>query len=144
MRIYLDNCSYNRPFDKQLDIIVRLEAEAKLYIQEMVKENRIDLVWSSVNEYENNDNPFDEKRERIGTWKDMAVEQCVMNESILLKADELMGRKLRAKDALHIASSIYSKCDYFITTDKKILNKNIADIAVVNPITFVEEYTNEK
>ena len=59
MRIYLDNCSYNRPFDEQLDIIVRLEAEAKLYIQELVKENRLDLVWSSVNEYENNDNPFD-------------------------------------------------------------------------------------
>ncbi|GHV92034.1 hypothetical protein AGMMS50268_25370 [Spirochaetia bacterium] len=144
MRIYLDNCSYNRPFDEQVDIVVRLEAEAKLYIQELVKENRLDLVWSSVNEYENNDNPFDEKRERIRTWKDLAVEQCTLNETILLKAGELMERKLRAKDALHIAASIYAGCDYFITTDKKILNKNIPDIAVVNPITFVEEYTNEK
>jgi predicted nucleic acid-binding protein len=144
MRIYLDNCSYNRPFDEQVDIKVRLEAEAKLYIQELVKENRLDLVWSSVNEYENNDNPFDEKRERKWAWKDLAVEQCAMNDTILLKAGELMGRKLRAKDALHIASSIYAKCDYFITTDKKILNKNIPDIAVVNPVTFVEEYTNEK
>jgi predicted nucleic acid-binding protein len=139
MRIYLDNCSYNRPFDEQFDIKVRLEAEAKLYIQELVKENRLDLVWSSVNDYENNDNPFDEKRERIWVWKDLAVEQCAMNDTILLKAGELMKRKLRAKDALHVASSIYAKCDYFITTDKKILNKNIPDIAVVNPITFVEE-----
>jgi predicted nucleic acid-binding protein len=144
MRIYLDNCSYNRPFDEQLDIVVRLEAEAKLHIQELVKKNHLDLVWSSVNAYENNDNPFDEKRERIGVWNDLAKIHCIVNETILLKAGELMERKLRAKDALHIASSIYTNCDYFITTDKKILNKNITDIAVVNPITFVEEYTNEK
>jgi predicted nucleic acid-binding protein len=144
MKVYLDNCCYNRPFDEQLDIVVRLEAEAKLYIQELVKENQLDLVWSSVNEYENNDNPFDEKRERIKAWKNLAAERCTLNEIILLKAGELKEQKLRAKDALHIASSIYAGCDYFITTDKKILNKNIPDIAVVNPITFVEEYTNEK
>ena len=77
-------------------------------------------------------------------WKDFAVAQCPMNETILHKADELMARQLRAKDALHVASSIYSKCDYFITTDKKILNKNIPDIVVVNPITFVGEYADEK
>ncbi|AEF83105.1 type II toxin-antitoxin system VapC family toxin [Leadbettera azotonutricia] len=144
MRIYLDNCSYNRPFDEQLAIIVRLEAEAKLYIQELVKEKQLDLVWSSVNEYENNDNPFPEKRERIKAWKDLATVHCTLNETILLNAGELMEQKLRSKDALHIASSIYAACDYFITTDKKILNKNIRGIAVVNPITFVEEYTNEK
>jgi predicted nucleic acid-binding protein len=148
MRIYLDNCAYNRPFDEQLDIIVRLEAEAKLYIQELVKESRLNLVWSSVNEYENKDNPFDEKRERIGAWKDFAVERCIMNGTILFKAGELMKRKLRAKDALHVASSIYAGCDYFITTDKKILKKDIPDIAVVNPLTFVEiyreDYSDEK
>jgi predicted nucleic acid-binding protein len=57
---------------------------------------------------------------------------------------ELSGKKLRAKDALHIASSIDSKCDYFITTDKKILNKNIGEIKTVNPIDFTKEYLDEK
>jgi predicted nucleic acid-binding protein len=143
MRVYFDNCCYNRPFDEQFDIKVRLETEAKLYIQELIKENRLELVWSSVNEYENNDNPFDEKRERIWVWKDFAAVRCTMDETILRKAGELMERQLRAKDALHVASSIYAKCDYFITTDRKILNKNIPDIAVVNPITFVEEYMED-
>jgi predicted nucleic acid-binding protein len=141
MRIYLDNCSYNRPFDEQRDIVVRLEAEAKLHIQELVKEQYLDLVWSSVNDYENNDNPFDEKRERIAVWKEIAAVDCPMNERILLKAEQLMEQNLRAKDALHIASALYAACNYFITTDKKILNKNISAIAVVNPIVFVEEYT---
>ncbi|MFN0197095.1 MAG: PIN domain protein, partial [Planctomycetaceae bacterium] len=34
MRIYLDNCCFNRPFDDQRQIRVRLETEAKLCIQQ--------------------------------------------------------------------------------------------------------------
>lgn len=32
MRVYLDNCCYNRPFDDQNQLAVRLETEAKLAI----------------------------------------------------------------------------------------------------------------
>jgi predicted nucleic acid-binding protein len=143
MWVYLDNCCYNRPFDDQSNIVVRLESEAKLFIQSLVKENQLDLVWSSVNDYENNDNPSEEKQERIVAWKVLAAKQCKMNETILKKAVELTQAKLRAKDALHVASAIFSGCDYFITTDRKILNKSITGIMVMNPITFVEEYLND-
>jgi len=39
-KIYLDICSYNRPFDDQSQMKIRLETEAKLYIQSAVKENK--------------------------------------------------------------------------------------------------------
>jgi predicted nucleic acid-binding protein len=117
-----------------------LESEAKLFIQEQIKDNWIDLVWSSVNNYENNDNPSPEKRERIITWKNIAIQQCGLNKNILEKALELQSLNLRAKDALHIAAAIEAGCDFFITTDRKILNKKIDDMAVVNPMVFVEEY----
>ena len=139
IKVYLDNCVYNRPYDDQSDIRIRLEADAKLYIQELIKEGRIDLVWSSVNEYENNDNPSCEKRERIFVWKHIAVQQCALNEIILEKAIEIESLAVHAKDALHIAAAIYAHCDYFITTDRKILNKPITGITVVNPLVFVEE-----
>lgn len=38
MRVYLDNCVMNRPFDDQSHIRIRLEAEAKLYIQACIRE----------------------------------------------------------------------------------------------------------
>ena len=44
MRIYLDNCIFNRPFDDQSQIRIRLEAEAKLFIQDKIKNNEIELV----------------------------------------------------------------------------------------------------
>ena len=114
IKVYLDNCTYNRPFDDQNDIRVRLEAEAKLYIQEQIKDNLIDLVWASVNDYENNVNPSLEKRERITVWKNTAAQRCRLNKEILKKALELQSHNLRAKDALHIASAINSGCDFFI------------------------------
>ena len=37
MRVYLDNCCYNRPFDDQGQVRVRLETEAKLRIQALMR-----------------------------------------------------------------------------------------------------------
>ncbi|MGL4209325.1 MAG: hypothetical protein ACRCTY_08050 [Candidatus Adiutrix sp.] len=57
-KIYLDNCCYNRPFDDQSHIKIRLETEAKLYIQASVREGEYYLVWSYMLDYENSDNPL--------------------------------------------------------------------------------------
>ena len=34
MKIYLDNCCFNRPYDDQTQIRISLETQAKLYVQE--------------------------------------------------------------------------------------------------------------
>ena len=39
-KIYLDICSYNRPFDSQSQMKIRLETEAKLYIQACIHEGK--------------------------------------------------------------------------------------------------------
>ena len=36
MRVYLDNCSYNRPYDDQSQMRIHLETQAKLYIQDIM------------------------------------------------------------------------------------------------------------
>jgi len=36
IRIYLDNCCFNRPYDKQTGERIKLETEAKLHIQRCV------------------------------------------------------------------------------------------------------------
>nr|VFJ54444.1 MAG: hypothetical protein BECKFW1821A_GA0114235_104731 [Candidatus Kentron sp. FW] len=62
MKIYLDNCCFNRPYDDQSDFRVRLEAEAKLKIQEEIRNRSFRLVWSYLLDYENSKNPFKERR----------------------------------------------------------------------------------
>ena len=65
MRLYLDNCAFNRPFDDQGYIRIRLETESKLFIQERIKQGKVDLVWSYILDIENDQNPFEEKRSAI-------------------------------------------------------------------------------
>jgi len=38
IKIYLDNCAYNRPFDDQTQIKIALETEAKRHIQRLIME----------------------------------------------------------------------------------------------------------
>lgn len=59
MRIYLDNCCFNRPFDDQSQIRIMLEAEAKLKVQDDILEKKFELVWSYILEAENMANPFE-------------------------------------------------------------------------------------
>ena len=70
MRIYLDNCCYNRPYDSQDSFKVSLETRAKLHIQKAVKENKFELVSSYMLEYENSENRDEMKRKRIKDFQD--------------------------------------------------------------------------
>ena len=143
MRVYLDNCCFNRPYDDQRNLINRMETEAKLFIQDLIRQQAVELAWSFVMDFENNDNPFEERRFRIGEWRKLAVADCDLNEDVLNQAEILMQIGLRQKDAAHIACAIYLKADYFVTTDRRILNKPVVDIVLINPIDFVRRCTSD-
>ena len=91
-------------------------------------------------DYENRINPFDEVSNRISAWKRIACDDCDLTDEIANKATQLMAIGLRQMDASHIACAIYLGADYFLTTDKKILNKPITEISVLNPIDFVRRH----
>ena len=65
MKIYLDNCCFNRPYDDQTQIRISLETQAKLYVQGLVRERKVELVTSYVLWYENSQNPYETKRTAI-------------------------------------------------------------------------------
>lgn len=139
IKIYLDNCCFNRPYDDQNQIRIHLETEAKLYIQSKIKEGIYDLVWSYMLDLENNDNPYDDKRNAIQLWKDIATYQCKSSPIVLKTGTEIMTKNVSPKDALHIACAIHSECDYFLSTDIKLLKKQINKIILINPIDFITE-----
>lgn len=144
MKIYLDNCCFNRPFDNQLDIKIRLETEAKLYIQYLIKKKKLQIVWSYILDFENSKNPFEERKQQIERWKIFAVEDIEENDAILAIGRKLEKIGLKKVDALHISCAIYAKCNYFITTDKGILKKakRIKELIVIDPINFIREALN--
>jgi len=140
MKVYLDNCCFNRPFDDQKQIRIRLETEAKLFIQEKILNKNIELVWSYILEYENEFNPFDERKNIIKEWKNFSVKDIEENKQILEESNRLKEIGLSSKDALHVACAVYAKSDFFITTDDD-LEKKLKDynkITIINPIAFLK------
>ena len=140
MRVYLDNCMFNRPFDDQVQIRIRLESEAKLYVQDKIKSKGIELIWSYILEIENSHNPHDERRVAIQKWKNLSTIKIVENSRILANANQLLEFGIKPKDALHVASAVEGKADCFLTTDDKLLSginrSNI--IEVLNPVDYIK------
>jgi len=138
MKVYLDNCCYNRPFDNQSNIVVKLEAEAVSFIQERIKLGKLDIVWSYIMDYENSFNPFEDRLISIEKWRQFAKEDVNTNDEIVKQAENLTSLNIKKKDALHIACALYAKCQYFLTTDLKLLNKTVEGISIINPVDFLK------
>ena len=139
MRIYLDHCAYNRPFDDQRNIKIQLETSAKLFIQDQIRQGKYDLVWSYMSDFENSYNPYIENRNSIQAWEYVAIFRCKSSEKILLLGNSIIKKGIRINDALHIACAIESQCKYFITTDIGLINKEIDNINIINPIDFIRK-----
>jgi predicted nucleic acid-binding protein len=139
MRIYMDNCCFNRPFDSQAQVRIRLETEAKLRIQERVVAGEIELAWSYILDYENAANPFEERRAAVSSWRRRSVVDVSETPALLEHAKSLVGLGLRSKDALHVACAVDAGCDYFVTTDDILLKKlaKHTRIVAVDPTAFV-------
>ena len=146
IRIYLDTCTFNRPFDDQIHLDIKFEAEAKIHIQDHIKQGKLELVWSYILDYENSINPFSFRKIAIQKWKNLACVYITENDNILSIASNLIEKGLKSKDALHLACAIESKAKYFITTDKKIIKRliNCKQITVVNPVIFLLEIYGDK
>ena len=138
MKIYLDNCCYNRPFDDQTSERVHLESLAKLYIQRRIWDGAFDLVWSYVLDFEAGQNPFAERRKAIMLWRDIASENVRREtEAILELAEDLQSGGVKSYDALHIACAAEADCDCFITVDRRLLRIADPPVRIVDPISFV-------
>ena len=141
MKIYLDNCCFNRPFDDQSQLRILLESEAKLRIQENIRSGTFELVWSYILDYENSKNPFRERREQIIKWRTYSNEDIEESQEILNIARMLMKHGIKKLDSLHLACAIKANANYFLTTDNGVIKNaiHIHDIQIVDPIGFIKE-----
>ena len=125
MRIYLDMCCYNRPYDDQTQLKVAMETQSKLYIQMLIKEKKMELIAS----YQENAVGY------VGGNRKKEIE---------VKATEIMKAGVKFKDACHVASAIYAECEYFISTDIRLLKYNTQEIKMVTPIEFITEMESDE
>lgn len=94
--------------------------------------------------YENDNNPFEARRQAILDFSKHAVDIISTNKMILQKANEIRSIGIKEKDSLHIACAIYAKCDYFISTDDRILKYKDDQISIIDSIDFIKLWEGAK
>jgi predicted nucleic acid-binding protein len=134
-RVYLDTSAYNRPFDDQTQPKIFLESQAVVIILQMIEAEVVELISSSVLEYENSRNPYPIKQEAMNRYLQLAGLRQEVNEVLRQRAEELEHNGLKAIDALHVACAEAVDSDYFITCDKRLINRcSGLMMQVINPV----------
>ena len=92
--------------------------------------------------YECGNNPFEMRRNAIfdfinrNTCVYVGIERQMVME---MKAAEIMKTGVKYKNACHVVSVIYAECEYFISTDTRLLKYKSREIKMVTTIEFVTE-----
>lgn len=144
MKIYLDTCCLNRPFDDQRQPRIRLESEAVTLILEKIHQAEWEWVGSDALVYEIEQTVDVERKERLILLAETSTETVEMTEEILEDAESLVTSGFDDFDAIHLASAKSGKVDVFLTTDdslQKIANNNKGEFSfiVINPVKWLEE-----
>ncbi|MDA8214246.1 MAG: PIN domain-containing protein [Nitrospiraceae bacterium] len=141
MRIYLDMNIYNRPFDDQSQVRIRLETIAIFSIFQKVKNKEFKLLWSFMLEYENSLNPYADVKQEIEMAASLAFKNITPDETILNAAKELESRGIKPRDSIHLACALKGKAEYFLTCDDKLIKRAYSldmNIKIINPLRFIE------
>lgn len=143
MRIYLDNCCYNRPFDDLTFDRIRLEAEAVLTIIRRAEAGTWQIIGGDVLELEMSKNPNPEKQENVKRLYNIISESIPYTAEVRDFAEIIRSKSnIALFDSLHLASAYLAKVDAFLSTDDKLIkawNRLEYEMQVTNPTLWFME-----
>jgi hypothetical protein len=144
MRLYLDTCCLNRPFDDQSQPRVRRETDAVADILRRVIDG--DWIWlgSEVLELEVAANPDPVSRGRVQRLVRYAGDSVHLDAAVIARAQTLASFSIHPFDCQHIASAELGRANVFLTTDDRLLRAAVRArrslaVPVRNPLEWLEE-----
>lgn len=145
MKIYLDNCCLNRPFDELSQDRVYLEAEAILSIISRCDQGEWELLGSGVIELELSKLVDEDRLERVRGLYSIAHTRITLTPEAESRAAFFQRNGIKPFDSLHLALAETGGADVFLTTDDRLLraaNKIELKIRAANPVSWLMEVTN--
>ena len=145
MRLYLDACCLNRPFDDQQQLRIRLESEAVRTILLLCEEGVHDWIASRVLRWELEQTPDPERRQLTLDLLMWANEEGEPTHRDRRRALELEQQHIPAFDAAHLATAERLNSDLLLTTDDTLVKRASRTIVpaltirVVNPLAWLQE-----
>ncbi|MFZ3131347.1 MAG: PIN domain-containing protein [Desulfosporosinus sp.] len=147
MKVYLDVCCLNRPFDDQTQDKIRIESDAIIAILAKCASGEWQLLSSEVLDIEIDKTPDKWKQNKVYELYKLAKDRIMLNNTIIKRATEIQISGVKAFDSLHLASAEYAKADVFLTTDKNLLHmarRVKLDVTTANPLNWFMEVDEDE
>lgn len=144
MKVYLNCCVLNRPFDDQSQERIRLETEAIILVLARLERKEWTWLGSQALEIEIDRTPDIEQQSRLRQINEFVNSTIEIGKQELEHASELQNLGFIGFDAVHLACAEKGKADVFLTTDDRLLNlaKKQAKklrVRVENPLDWMKE-----
>ena len=144
MKIYLDVCCLNRPFDDQTQDRIRLESESILTILSYCLGGKWRMVGSEVGDIEISMIPNSERKRMVTILSTIARSKITVDKKTETRAIEFENLGFKPFDALHIACAEKARADVLLTTDDGLLrmalrNNTKLKVIVKNPVEWQME-----
>jgi predicted nucleic acid-binding protein len=119
VKVYLDTCCLNRPFDDESQDRIRLEAEAIRIIFAHIQAGDWEWVVSDAVTFEVEQSADSLRRERVQSLLAHAQIVIAGEEKEQQRMLALIGLGFRPLDALHVACAESGAADVLLTTDDR-------------------------
>jgi hypothetical protein len=144
MRIYLDVCCLNRPYDDQTQDSIRLESEAvRLVLGRLLA---MDWKWvtSEAVEFEVDHMPNPSRRENVRRLMEAANVRIAVDAWIEQRQAAIQTLGFAPLDALHLSCAEAGSVDVFLSTDDQLVRLALRsmdrlEVRVENPLTWLRE-----
>jgi len=143
MKIYLDCCCLQRPYDDRSQPRIAVEAEAVLIVLALCESDDLELISSDALLLEINQIPDQIRKEDALAILNLAKNTIELTSEIETLAREFESYGIKTLDSLHLAFASFSRVDFFCTCDDKFMKKakclENLNTKVVSPTELVME-----
>ena len=138
-------CSIQRPLDTKTQPRIAVEAEAILGILTLCETGQVELLTSDTLVFEMERNPHPVRKTYALEVLTKAKEFIPTDSRIEERARAFHAEGIKPIDALHLASALEAKADYFCTCDDRFLKRakavDTGQTKVVSPLELIAEVT---
>jgi predicted nucleic acid-binding protein len=136
---------YNRCFDDQYQLRIKLETAAIEGIFALAEAGKLAVIWSFMLDYENSLNPHQERKEGVELLSRLCRYTIAPSSEIVRRARSLIKSSgVKPRDALHLACAENAECDYFVTCDDALIGAfdkstrgHGLKVVAINPVEFM-------
>ena len=145
MKVYLDMCSIQRPLDSKTQPRIAVEAEAVLAVLTLCEAGQVELMTSDILVFELERNPHPVRKEYALKVLAKAIVSVTTDSYVEERARTFQAEGIKPVDALHLASAVIAKADYFCTCDDRFLKRakvvDTGQTKAVSPLELITEVT---